>query len=82
MDFCTAETRLDEILEEAMSRLKRKGTWKIWRWPLDDTEFFDAETFRQHVLEKHIKSELRELLPKLESKPVETPAENSLRRRM
>ena len=40
------EPPLDEVLREGEARLKEKGTWKLWQWPLDDREFFEAESFR------------------------------------
>ena len=40
------EPTLDEVLEEGLSRLQDKPTWKLWNWPLDGEVFYDADSFR------------------------------------
>lgn len=41
---------MDEVLEEGLSRLQNKPTWKLWHWPLDGEEFYDADSFRWVLL--------------------------------
>lgn len=43
------EPGLDKILDEGIRRLREKPTWKVWQWPPDEREFFDAESFRYFV---------------------------------
>jgi hypothetical protein len=43
------EPALDEILEEGIKRLQQKETWKVWQWPPDNADFFDADAFRQYM---------------------------------
>lgn len=40
------EPGLDEIFEEGTGRLVDKSTWKLWQWPPEEREFFDADSFR------------------------------------
>lgn len=40
------EPGLDEIFEEGSRRLLEKSTWKLWQWPPEQQEFFDADSFR------------------------------------
>ena len=40
------EPGLDEIFEEGTRRLLEKSTWKLWQWPPEEREFFDADSFR------------------------------------
>ena len=49
MEGFEVEPSLEEVLDEGVRRLKEKETWKLWTWPLDGTEFFDADAFRAHV---------------------------------
>ena len=44
------ETSMEEVLDEGAKRLREKSTWKLWQWAADNTEFFEAEAFRQHVM--------------------------------
>lgn len=37
---------LNEVLDEGVSRLQDKSTWKVWQWPNGGPEFYDAESFR------------------------------------
>ncbi|DBA96032.1 TPA: hypothetical protein ACH3X1_001533 [Trebouxia sp. C0004] len=76
------EPGLDEIFEEGTRRLLEKSTWKLWQWPPEEHEFFDADSFRTYAEEQRIDPELRKLLPRDESKPIEKPAELALRERM
>jgi hypothetical protein len=76
------EPALDEILEEGLRRLQQKETWKVWQWPPDGADFFDAESFRQYMLDKHIRPEFQRLLPREDGKVFEKPAESALRQRM
>ncbi|KAL3153768.1 hypothetical protein ABBQ32_013356 [Trebouxia sp. C0010 RCD-2024] len=76
------EPGLDEIFDEGTRRLQEKSTWKLWQWPPQEREFFDADSFRQYAEEYHISQELRKLLPRDEGKPIEKPAERALRERM
>ena len=43
------EPGLDEIFDEGTRRLHEKSTWKLWQWPPEDKEFFDADSFRYFV---------------------------------
>lgn len=43
------EPGLDEIFDEGTRRLHEKSTWKLWQWPPDEREFFDADSFRYLV---------------------------------
>lgn len=43
------EPSIEDVLEDGVKRLKEKGTWKLWQWPADGAEMFDAEAFRQHI---------------------------------
>ncbi|KAA6427185.1 MAG: hypothetical protein FRX49_02942 [Trebouxia sp. A1-2] len=76
------EPGLDEIFEEGTRRLLEKSTWKLWQWPPEEREFFDADSFRTYAEEQRIDPELRKLLPRDEGKPIEKPAELALRERM
>lgn len=76
------EPGLDEIFEEGTRRLLEKSTWKLWQWPPEEHEFFDADSFRTYAEEQRIDPELRKLLPRDEGKPIEKPAELALRERM
>lgn len=76
------EASMEEILDEGLQRLQGKETWKLWQWPDDGAEFFDADSFRQHMHDKHIKEELLRLLPRDDPKSPEKPAEAALRQRM
>lgn len=76
------EPSLEEILDEGVARLKERSTWKLWTWTPDGQEFTDAEAFRQHVVEKHIREELRKYLPRDDPKLPERPAEEAFRKRM
>ncbi|KXZ54862.1 hypothetical protein GPECTOR_4g934 [Gonium pectorale] len=76
------EPSIEDVLEEGIKRLKEKGTWKLWQWPTDNAAMYDAESFRQHVTEKHIREELRRLLPRDEGRATEKPAEAAFRQRM
>ena len=40
------EPGLDEIFDEGTRRLLDKSTWKLWQWPPEEREFFDADSFR------------------------------------
>lgn len=40
------EPGLDEIFDEGTRRLLIKSTWKLWQWPPEEREFFDADSFR------------------------------------
>ena len=40
------EPGLDEIFDEGTRRLLSKSTWKLWQWPPEEREFFDADSFR------------------------------------
>ena len=40
------EPTMDEVLEEGISRLHERSTWKLWQWPLASKEFTDADSFR------------------------------------
>lgn len=40
------EPGLDEIFDEGTRRLQEKSTWKLWQWPPEEKEFFDADSFR------------------------------------
>ena len=40
------EPGLDEVFEEGSRRLLEKATWKLWQWPSEDKDFFDADSFR------------------------------------
>lgn len=40
------EPGLDEIFDEGTRRLQEKSTWKLWQWPPEEREFFDADSFR------------------------------------
>jgi hypothetical protein len=44
------ERTLEEVLDEGVDRLKHKSTWKLWTWPPEDDEFYEAEAFRTFVL--------------------------------
>lgn len=48
------ETSMEEVLDEGVKRLQEKSTWKLWQWAADNTEFFEAEAFRQHVMVRNI----------------------------
>jgi hypothetical protein len=78
---------LDAVLEEGLSRSRKSGTWKEWRWPgvsgEEERRFLDSDSFRQ-FLEELLDKELRQLLPRDPegSKPMERPAEAGLRQRM
>ncbi|GLC41576.1 hypothetical protein PLESTM_001216400 [Pleodorina starrii] len=76
------EPSIEDVLEEGIKRLKEKGTWKLWQWPADNSALYDAESFRQHITEKHIREELRRLLPRDEGRALEKPAEAAFRQRM
>ena len=76
------EPSLEEVIDEGVRRIKDKGTWKLWQWPNDHTEFYDADSFRTHVTEKYIPEELRRLLPRDDPKSLERPAEAAFRQRM
>ncbi|GLI67376.1 hypothetical protein VaNZ11_011557 [Volvox africanus] len=76
------EPSIEDVLEEGIKRLQDKGTWKLWQWPADNAALYDAESFRQHITEKHIREELRRLLPRDEGRAVEKPAEAAFRQRM
>ncbi|GFR52505.1 hypothetical protein Agub_g15080 [Astrephomene gubernaculifera] len=76
------EPSIEDVLEEGIRRLKEKGTWKLWQWPADNTSVYDAESFRQHITEKHIREELRRFLPREEGRSTEKPAEAAFRQRM
>ena len=43
------EPSLEEVLDEGVKRLRERSTWKLWTWPMDGTEFVDADAFRAHV---------------------------------
>lgn len=43
------DSSLEEVLDEGVRRLDGKTTWKVWQWPADQMEFYDAESFRLHV---------------------------------
>lgn len=43
------EPGLDEIFDEGTRRLHEKSTWKLWQWPPEEKEFFDADSFRYFV---------------------------------
>lgn len=79
-DYVLADVPLEDVLEEGLRRLSSKETWKIWQF--DGQEFYDAESFRNHIHEHHIKEELLRLLPKDDPKGTERPAEAALRQRM
>ncbi|EFJ48600.1 hypothetical protein VOLCADRAFT_104654 [Volvox carteri f. nagariensis] len=76
------EPSMEDVLEEGIKRLKEKGTWKLWHWPADNAALYDAESFRQHITEKHIRDELRRLLPRDEARATEKPAEAAFRQRI
>jgi hypothetical protein len=79
------EPSLEEVLDEGVTRLKERPTWKLWTWRLDNNnnkEFTDAESFRQHITEKNIREELRKFLPRDDPKAPERPAEEGFRKRM
>lgn len=40
------EPGLNEIFDEGTRRLHEKSTWKLWQWPPEEKEFFDADSFR------------------------------------
>ena len=40
------EPTMDEVLEEGLTRLTTRPTWKRWQWPLSGQEFYDADSFR------------------------------------
>jgi hypothetical protein len=52
------ETSMEEVLEEGAKRLRDKTTWKVWQWPADNSEFFEAEAFRQHITVRAFHSDL------------------------
>ncbi|GIL82776.1 hypothetical protein Vretimale_8343 [Volvox reticuliferus] len=76
------EPSIEDVLDEGIKRLQEKGTWKLWQWPADNAALYDAESFRQHITEKHIREELRRLLPRDEGRAIEKPAEAAFRQRM
>ncbi|GAX74273.1 hypothetical protein CEUSTIGMA_g1722.t1 [Chlamydomonas eustigma] len=73
---------MEEVLDEGVQRLKDKSTWKLWTWMPDNEEFYEAEAFRAYVTEKHIREDLRKLLPRDDPKAPEKPAEEAFRQRM
>ncbi|KAG1660965.1 hypothetical protein FOA52_005590 [Chlamydomonas sp. UWO 241] len=77
-----AEPTLEEVLDEGVRRLGERGTWKLWSWMAECEEFYDAEAFRNFVTERHIRDELRKLLPRDDPKSAETAAEAAFRTRM
>lgn len=48
--YLTEQLHIEETLEEALARLKERGTWKVWVDWESGQEFYDAESFRQHVV--------------------------------
>ena len=44
------EPGLDEVFEEGTRRLLEKSTWKLWQWPPEEREFFDADSFRYSLV--------------------------------
>eukprot|EP00775_Hariotina_reticulata_P013475 gene13475-13601_t len=71
---------LDVVLDEALRRLSSSETWKIWSF--GSQEFYDSESFRNHIQQQHIREELLHLLPKDDPRSTERPAEAALRQRM
>jgi hypothetical protein len=80
--LASIEPTLEEVLDEGVSRLKERATWKLWSWPAEQKEFQDADSFRQFMVDKHIKEELRKYLPRDDPKLPERPAEEKFRKRM
>ncbi|GFH10793.1 USP domain-containing protein, partial [Haematococcus lacustris] len=76
------ETTLEDVLDEGINRLRERSSWKLWTWPLDQSEFTDSEAFRQHIADKAIKEELHKFLPRDDPKAPERPAEEAFRKRM
>jgi hypothetical protein len=48
--YLEEQLHIEEVLAEALERLRLRGTWKLWQCQLDKTEFHDAEAFRQHIV--------------------------------
>ena len=40
------EPGLDDILEKGVKRLLEKLTWKLWQWPPEERDFYNADCFR------------------------------------
>lgn len=74
------ELPLEQVLEEGLHRLGQRETWKLWHF--HGAEFHDAESFRSHVTNVHVRDEWQPLLPKDDAKSPERPAETALRQRM
>eukprot|EP01025_Chloroclados_australasicus_P029639 TRINITY_DN2962_c0_g1_i4.p1 TRINITY_DN2962_c0_g1~~TRINITY_DN2962_c0_g1_i4.p1 ORF type:complete len:1444 (-),score=216.55 TRINITY_DN2962_c0_g1_i4:2834-7165(-) len=71
-----------ELLEAGLKRLRKKNTWKQWKWNIHGgQEFTEMEAFKTYVEENHIPLDLRDSLPRDDSK-YETPEETALRKRM
>ena len=80
----TFDPALDEVLEQGLTRSKKSGTWKVWHWPPDKTEFKDTDAFRKHLEEHLLGPEHLAVLPKDPegSRPLEKPSEAAFRKRM
>lgn len=48
--YIAEQCGLECALDEALSRLAARGTWKVWRSHLDGAECYDAEEYRRHVV--------------------------------
>jgi uncharacterized membrane protein YgcG len=79
-EYAALDVPLEEVLAEGLRRLNNQDTWKVWQF--DGQEFYDADSFRAHVTQHHIRPELLHLLPKDDPKGLERPAEAALRQRM
>ncbi|WIA33521.1 hypothetical protein OEZ86_006646 [Tetradesmus obliquus] len=79
-EYAALDVPLEEVLAEGLRRLNNQDTWKVWQF--DGQEFYDADAFRAHVTQHHIRPELLHLLPKDDPKGLERPAEAALRQRM
>ncbi len=47
--YLSEQLHIEALLEDALGRLRERGTWKLWHCHLDNACFYDAEAFRQHV---------------------------------
>lgn len=48
--YILEQAALEEALQEALSRLTARNTWKVWRSHVDGKEYYDAEEYRRHVV--------------------------------
>ena len=64
------QLKAESTLNDAISRLEEKGTWKRWSChicPLGGAYYYDAEAYREHMM-THLSAERRRLMPLPDSK--------------